>query len=211
MKKIFNFINPDEVVINRLNVYNLTSKVNYNYLISEFPHKSADLLFISTNDLFLINQFIEFQYIPYITYGSDIFLEKSFILGSSDFLKDPWLFNELEIRALRLLNNDTLFFNWGTISFSNIQIENDAQSLPLSVYEYKILSMLANNMDKVITRENMHYRLGILNSNSRVVDVYINSIRKKLSILNLDNNTLENVIKTVRGKGYTINSHYGCG
>ena len=211
MISIYNFINPNEELINRISIFHITSYILNKYIISDSPQKSADLLFISTDFIHKIFNYREFQYIPYVVYGQEDFLEKSFALGASDFLKYPWTFTELEIRASRLINKDKLIFKWGKIQFSNECIKTEKNSLPFSVCEYKILSILASNMDKTISRENIHYKLGINNKDSRVVDVYINSIRNKINQLQKYSNSHKIVIRTIRGKGYTINSQFDCG
>ena len=206
MNIIFNFVNPTENIINRINIHTYTSTVQFKYVISSEPLPSADIIIISSSHLGSFTNFSELEYIPYIVYGGIDLLEKSFILGSCDYLKDPWTFNELEIRAKRFINRDELSFNWGNINFSNSFIQSDNETIPFSVNEYKILSMLNNNSGKIISRENLHYRLGISNKSSRVIDVYINSIRKKIKLLSKIDYNNRNLIKTVRGKGYTINS-----
>lgn len=210
MDKLINFINPSDKIINRINIHCLTSKFSYTYLISEKPHISADLILLSTNFLSCNREYKEFEYIPFIAYGNVNYIEQSFIFGAVDFLKDPWDFNELETRAIRFIKKDYLNFFWGKIYFSNEFIWTKEKSISFSVYEYIILSLLAGNLNKTVSRENMHYRLGIKNTESRVIDVYINSIRNKISILSEDKNSNIEIIRTIRGKGYTINSHYGC-
>jgi len=209
MRKVLNFVRPDNDIINKINVYNLTSTVYFSYIISDEPVKSADMIFLSVSQLSKFHTYPEFQFIPFIVYGDIGYIEKSFISGSCDFLKNPWSFNELETRALRYINRDVIYVNNIKILFSNRFISREDYKFPLSVTEYKILSVLVNNMDKIISRESIYYRLEISNSESRVIDVYINSLRKKLSAV--AGNSEEQIIQTIRGKGYTINSQFSCG
>lgn len=209
MRKILDFVLPNEDIINRINIYNFTNNPNFVYLISETPHISADLLIVPYPEIHILKKYNNFKYTPFFIYGDVRFIEKSFILGSCDFLKDPWTFNELETRALRFINIDKLCIDKMTISFSNSFMSGDTLTVPLTVNEYKILSLLANNMDKIISKESIYYRLEIENTNSRVIDVYLNSIRNKFSQIIPESGF--KVIRTVRDKGYTINSQFSCG
>ncbi|MBI9096838.1 MAG: response regulator transcription factor [Spirochaetaceae bacterium] len=211
MRKTLNFINPSEAVINKINIYNFTNSVSFNYLISDFPHRSADILFISSSMIHICRDYREFSYIPFIVYGDSQFIEKSFAVGAADFIKNPWSFNEIEIRAVRYINKDKLFINNIEIQFSNSSIQNSEYTLPMTVNEYKILSLLSNNLDKIISKENIYYKIGVKNDKSRVIDTYIHSIKKKINQLtnNKDKNIL--AIRTIKNRGYIINSQFGCG
>lgn len=209
MRKVLNFVLPAEETINKINIYNYTQIVNFTYLISNEPQKSADMLFLPVSQINLSTLYPEFKFIPFMIYGNIKFIEKSFLVGCCDFLKDPWSFNELEIRTSRLINRDAIVVNQIVITFTNNFIKSKFRELPLTVNEYKILSVLTNNMDKIISRQSLYYRLGIKNEKSRVIDVYLNSIRSKISKI-IPGNEIK-IIQTVRGKGYTINSQFACG
>lgn len=209
MRKILNFILPSEEIINLINIHNYTHSFNFTYLISDIPQISADLLIIPFSEIDICKKYYNFIYTPFMVYGNVSFIEKSFIHGSCDYLKSPWTFNELETRAMRFLNNDKLCIDNMTITFSNHSISGDYITLPFTVNEYKILHTLANNMDKIISKESIYYRLEIRNTNSRVIDVYLNSIRKKISKIVPESGF--KVIRTVRDKGYIINSQFSCG
>ena len=211
MIKICNFVDPHSDIINKLNIYNFTSTTHFKYLVSDTPHRSADILCISPLYLHQKNKFSEFSYIPFIVYGNEKYLEKSFISGASDFLKDPWSFRELEIRSSRYMAKDKITINNKIIQFTNSNINCDDEIINMTVNEYKIISILANNADKIISKENIYYKLGIENNESRVIDVYINSIRNKINQLLKNELISKKVIKTIRGKGYSINSQYTCG
>ncbi len=209
MRKILNFILPSEEIINRINIHNYTNTFNFTYLISDIPYRSADMFIIPFSEINICHKYNNFKYTPFMVYGDVCFIEKSFIHGSCDYLKNPWTFNELETRAMRFVNNDKLCIDNMTISFSNNSISGDTTTLSLTVNEYKILYILANNMDKIISKESIYYHLEIENTNSRVIDVYLNSIRKKISKIVPESGF--KVIRTVRDKGYTINSQFSCG
>jgi response regulator RpfG family c-di-GMP phosphodiesterase len=205
MVKVFNFVDPSEIIITKINIYCNTSDVSINYLISETPQISADLIIIHTSFLSRIHEFLQFKMIPFIVYGNVNYIDRAFILGASDFIKDPWNFNEIETRSFRFLQKDILECSWGNIIFSNEIIKANNMEIPFSVNEYKILSLLLNNKNKVVSRLNINYRLNIENKDSRVIDVYINSIRSKINSLSENKENGKIIIKTIRGKGYTIN------
>lgn len=209
MRKVFNFICPCEDLIHKINIHKFTNALNIAYIVSDVPLKYADMLFLSVSQLSKCFIYSEFKFIPFIVYGDVDFIEKSFIAGSCDFLKEPWSFNELEARASRYKNKEQIFVNNTEISFSNKCMKSENLSIPISVAEYTILSILTNNTDRIISRESIYYRLGISNSGSRVIDVYINLLRKKINTIAMNND--DKVIQTVRGKGYTINSQFTCG
>ena len=206
MLKVINFINPSVELEKNITIQCCLTESPYKYLISESPFISADILIIPFDELNSLRDRIELNIIPFIPYGPVEVIEDAFILGASDFLKEPWTFLELEIRSKRLISSDMIRCEWGIIKFSNEFIRSDQISLPLSISEYKILSTLANNRNKIISRENLHYRLDIQNNDSRILDVYINSLRKKIIQISPEDNSGDSLIKTIRGKGYTINS-----
>lgn len=211
MISVLNFVNPTDEIINKINIYNYTSDVTFKYLISELPHRSADIILLSDSDLYMCTAFQEFCYVPFLVYGNVRNINKSFFLGSSDFLKIPWDFNELETRVSRFLRKDELTFNNEKIFFSSESISNGSETEYLSINEYKIICLLLNNPGKIISRENIYYNLGIKNQNSRVIDVYLHSLRKKISHLSGNERKKIEIIRTIRGKGYTINSQHICG
>jgi len=110
----------------------------------------------------------------------------------------------LEIRALRYIYKDRIIYNWGKIVFTNEYIESSYKKLKFSVKEYKILSFLVNNKGCVVTRESIHYKIGMNNRESRIVDVYINSIRKKIIDITPNEYKKTITIYAVRGEGYII-------
>jgi len=76
----------------------------------------------------------------------------------------------------------------------------NGQPINLSFKEFEILYLLASNPGKVIQREVILNRIGDDNysPNTRVVDMHISSIRKKLN----DSGKVKSYIDTVSGVGY---------
>ena len=83
---------------------------------------------------------------------------------------------------------------------SRVIILKDNEEITLSQLEYKILSLLFHNLDKIITREFILNRIWDESENfveDNTLTVYIKRIRSKIG---------DNIIKTVKGIGYRIDS-----
>lgn len=126
--------------------------------------------------------------------------------GANDYIKKPFSFDELlerikihfrtkdEIKVLTLGNI--------TIDKSKFQVFVDNKEVSLTQREFELLEYLIKNKGKVCTRTNIiedvwdiHFEY-----DSGVIDVFMNSIRKKLN-LTKD----QDLIKTIRGVGYIAN------
>ena len=79
-------------------------------------------------------------------------------------------------------------------------VMKDGHAINLSFKEFEVLYLLASNPGKVIQRETILNRIGDLSyaPNTRVVDMHISSIRKKLG----DRGKENSYIDTVSGLGY---------
>ena len=93
--------------------------------------------------------------------------------------------------------------SWGRISIKSLQLGSPAGSCSLCAQEQSILRMLAANAGQTVSREALFY--GIwgrpASEASRVVDVHIASLRKKLRRLFPRSGT---IIRSVRGVGYLM-------
>ena len=126
--------------------------------------------------------------------------------GANDYIKKPFSFDELlerikihfrtkdEIKVLTLGNI--------TIDKSKFQVFVDNKEVSLTQREFELLEYLIKNKGQVCTRTNIiedvwdiHFEY-----DTGVIDVFINSIRKKLN-LTKD----QELIKTIRGVGYIAN------
>ena len=134
--------------------------------------------------------------------------------GADDYLIKPFKLQELEARIRSLLRRKTNVdipvpvTSSSVLSIADLELDTDTKSanrqgrnIPLTATEYRLLEYLLKNPRKVLSRlEILEQVWGIeFNMNTKVVDVYINYLRKKIN----KNNATE-LIHTVVGLGYMI-------
>jgi len=126
----------------------------------------------------------------------------AFRYGASDYMVKPLDLEELEARVwiqlgrhseIKTQNEKQLF----EIKGSNIFFEQ--KQLSLTTIEFEILSMLINNSNLVMRREDLVSSLSSLSS-QRSLDNHIKNIRKKIG----DNGNKAIYLKTVYGVGYSL-------
>lgn len=138
-----------------------------------------------------------------VVYGLDI--------GADDYIVKPFGNNELISRiksVMRRYNKNTsnekiINYRNITVHLENAMVFNGTEEIFLTNLEYKILLMLLNNKNKLITREQILEKVWDIDGNyvnDNTLSVYIKRLRQKIG------DTSENkMIKTVRGIGYMLN------
>lgn len=199
-------ISEDPFFINRIKIFSKNSKITFEY--SDTPHfeSSVSLFLVDGNNL---NAFLNekpFSYtFKFIVCGKQKDLALSFNAGCTDFLKEPWNNDELEARIFKIFNISTKQLQWDKLLVSQKTIFIDGFSTDISIEEYVILKKLIENRKEAVPREALLFALwGKHTKDSRVVDMHISNLRKKIKSFKKYNESCCGQIKTIRSYGYMI-------
>lgn len=131
-----------------------------------------------------------------------------FECGADDYVIKPFSFRELlaRINALNRRNKDS-FVN-SVVRVLDLELDSTTRTvkrnkkeIKLTPTEYKILELLLNNKGKVFDRIDIAEKIWgfSFNSGTNVIDVHINSLRKKI-----DKDFKQKLIHTKVGFGYLL-------
>ena len=128
--------------------------------------------------------------------------------GADDFLAKPYNFDELAARvhavARRSRGNSHKVITAGKISVSldARSVKVSGKHLPLTNKEFQVLELLSLRKGKAVSRHALlnHLYLDIERPDSKVIDAYIYSLRKKLRSVACG----KSYVKTVRGRGFML-------
>jgi len=126
--------------------------------------------------------------------------------GADDYVPKPFVSEELIARIkarLRSVSAEEIVLEVDDLKLDTVRMEvkRSDKVVRLTKTEFDLLHYLMANKGKVLTRENILNRIWLYSPDieSRVVDVYMGYLRKKI-----DRNFEKKLIQSVRGFGYTI-------
>ncbi len=122
-------------------------------------------------------------------------------MGADDYIAKPFDLMELVSRVnarFRKHKKNTLYSAKGiTLDTETFEVRKNGEIVPLTVREFEILKLLFMQRGKVVTREQLLLQIwGDATLETRVIDMHVKSLRKKLDDLGL--------IETVYGRGYKL-------
>jgi len=131
-----------------------------------------------------------------------------FDCGADDYLVKPFSFQELFARIKALIRRNKEAPAIPVLKVLDLEMDSiakkvkrDNKEIALTATEYKILELLMINKDKVFNRIQIAENIWgySFNSGTNVIDVHINSLRKKI-----DKDFSQKLLHTKKGFGYLM-------
>jgi DNA-binding response OmpR family regulator len=135
--------------------------------------------------------------------------ESGFGAGADDYLVKPFEFRELLLRIRALARRSSAYAGQhAVLQAADLEMDTNAravhragQRIELTTREYALLEYLLVNKGKTVSRIDIAEKVWDLHfdTNTNVIDVYINYLRKKI-----DKNFEQKLLHTVVGMGYLL-------
>jgi heavy metal response regulator len=127
--------------------------------------------------------------------------------GADDYITKPFAFEELlaRIRAILRKRDDKISTKLQVadleLDLISHRVTRSGKEVPLTAKEYSLLEYLMRNAGGVVTRTMISEHVWDINfdTDTNVIDVYINYLRKKI-----DDGHKISLIHTMRGRGYIL-------
>lgn len=123
---------------------------------------------------------------------------KAFEMGASDYITKPFRTLELIARLNRILNKKIIKVKDIIFDMNKMIVYKNDKVVNLTSLELKILNLLFNNINKVVSRDKIIENIWEWTGNDvndNTVTVYMKRIRKKLG---------SDIIVTIKGLGYRV-------